>query len=156
MESLTPTTLFFYIVFIGYLIGKIRIYNMSLDLTAVLIVAVITGFFISKFRISIDENEINTAMNLFSKIGTNLFIATIGLSSGNAITKESEKKMIKYFGMGALMVCIGFGVAKTIGLIDQTINITLLKGILCGALTSTPGLTSVCEITHNEADLATI
>ena len=152
----TPTTLFFCIVFIGYLIGKIKIYKMSLDLTAILIVAVITGFFISKFCISVDKNEINTAMNLFSKLGTNLFIAAIGLSSGNAITKDSGKKMIKYSGMGVFMVCIGFGVAKIIGLIDQTINITLLKGILCGALTSTPGLTSVCEITHNEADLATM
>ena len=93
-EFITPTTLFFCIVFIGYLIGKIKIYNMSLDLTAILIVAVITGFFISKFCISIDENKINTAMNLFSKLGTNLFIAAIGLSSGNTITKESGKKML--------------------------------------------------------------
>ena len=127
---------------------------MSLDLTAILIVAVIMGFFISKFCISIDENEINTAMNLFSKLGTNLFIAAIGLSSGTSITKDSGKKTIKYFGIGAFMVCIGFGATKMISLIDETTNITLLKGILCGALTSTPGLTSVCESIHDATELA--
>lgn len=156
MELLTPTTLFFCIVVIGYLIGKIKIFNISLDLTAILVVAVIVGYFISKCCTTVVEDHFNSTMELFSKMGTNIFVAAIGLSSGNAITKRSCKKTVKYFGMGVFMVCIGFGVTKMISLMDKTMNITLLKGILCGALTSTPGLTSVCETAQNEAELATV
>ena len=79
LEFFVPTTLFFYIVVIGYLIGKIKICNMSLDLTAILVVAVIVGYFMSKFCAPIVEDDLNCVMDLFSKIGINLFVAAIGL-----------------------------------------------------------------------------
>lgn len=156
LEFFTPTTLFFGIVVIGYLIGKIKICNMSLDLTAILVVAVIAGYFISKYGTTVVEDNFYSSMELFSKMGTNIFVAAIGLSSGNAITKGSGRKTVKCFVMGVFMVCIGFGVTKMISLMDEAMNTTLLKGILCGALTSTPGLTSVCETAYHEAELASV
>ena len=43
-----------------------------------------------------------------------------------------------------------------ISVIDKAINYSSLLGILCGALTSTPGLSSVCELIGSENEIAVL
>ena len=43
------------------------------------------------------------------------------------------------------MVCISFVFANIISIVDTNIDKSILSGMLCGALTSTPGLSAICE-----------
>ena len=138
----SPTSLFFIVILIGCLLSKIKICHISFDL---LIVAIFTGWFISKFCPTVMDEDFHQAMSLFSKAGTALFVSVIAISSGFCFEGRCIKKNLLHFILGALIVGIGFISAKTILWIDMDFDKSLLLGILCGALTSTPGLSSVCE-----------
>jgi putative transport protein len=63
-------TALFIIIAFGMLIGRIRIFNFSLDISAVIFVALLLGHF--GFVVSDD----------FMKVGLLLFIFTIGIQAG--------------------------------------------------------------------------
>lgn len=160
MDSLiiiiSPTILLFAIIVIGYLIGGIRIYNISLDLAAILIVAVASGFFIARLNPQIVDYDFENGFSIFSKLGTALFISAIGFGSGRDIAQGFNKKNLVCIFIGILMSVVGIATMKIIGLIDSDLDYSLLLGILCGALTSTPGLSAVCEDVDIVPELATL
>ncbi len=45
----TPSAIVFAIIIIGYYLGRIRVGNISLDLSAILITAVLAGVLISEY-----------------------------------------------------------------------------------------------------------
>ena len=144
-SSVIPLLLLALISVLGYLIGKIKICKISLDISAVLIVAIVVGFLMSiSPDVHIGEN-FNNSLDLYSKTGTALFVCAIGVSSGTSLARGSIKKNILYFLFGALMVIGAFVCAKCIEVFDTTFDRSLLLGTLCGALTSTPALSAICE-----------
>lgn len=156
IDICTPTVLLFLIVTFGYFIGKIKIYNISLDLSAILIVAVLTGYLTSELNIPITGASFDNSMSLFSKFGTSLFISSIGLSTGLSSKENFRKNNILSFLIGSLMVMSGFVTINVIEHLDKTIDKSLLLGILCGSLTSTPGLSTVCEVEKVSSEFAVV
>lgn len=126
-------TLFFIVVFFGCLIGKIKIRNISLDISAVLILSIFVGYILSEIEIPLNSE----IMSLFSQIGTSFFISVIGISAGFSLKSISYKNIL-YFIIGVAIVLIGFVTTKMIGCIDSNISNSLLSGIFCGSMTSSP------------------
>lgn len=155
-SSLIPVVIFFVVLIVGFLIGKIKIFSISLDISAVLVVAILVGFILSIYYPAIFDEKFSNSFAQYSKLGTALFMAVVGISSGQNITKNNFKKGLLYISLGALIVSIGFVSTKIISLVDSNTERSLLLGILCGAMTSTPGLASVCEITNVDSALATV
>lgn len=153
---ISPIVLLFAIITIGYLIGRIKLYNISLDLSAILLIAVATGFLISKFTPQVISDTFQNSFSVFSKLGTALFVSAIGLNSGRDISTGFNKKNLVCFCIGALMIMVSIAAMHFIALLDKNFDRSLLLGILCGALTSTPGLSAVCENTQYISELATI
>jgi predicted RNA-binding protein with PIN domain len=77
----------------------------------------------------------------------------IGLQTGFSI-KNHSKNSVLAFVIGSFMSLSGVAVMLLLSLIDKSINYTFLLGILCGALTSTPGLSNVCERMGNGSENA--
>ncbi len=160
MESLknliTPTIIFCLIVVVGYFVGKIKVFSVSLDISAVLIVAIVLGYILSKYFSVVFDTRFEITLNQYSKLGTALFASAIGITSGQCINKNSIKRSIMCFFLGAVIVCASIITAAVISLLDKDLNKSVLLGILCGALTSTPGLAAVCEMENIAPELATI
>ena len=66
----SPLAITFAVILIGYAIGKIRIGNVSLDLSAILLVAIFWGFVMSEIDPSFINEELNNTMSAYSKLGT--------------------------------------------------------------------------------------
>lgn len=145
---LSPLSVTFIVIISGYFIGKIKFAKISLDLSGVLIVAVFMGWMLSAVgsRSSIvNVIEYETNMKFFSSFGTALFVSSIGLSTGGVLNFRNRRDM-KSIAIGSLMVCSAFIVMKIISLLDKNISESKLLGVLCGALTTTPGLSTACEL----------
>lgn len=125
---------FFLIVTIGFLIGRIKIKGISLDVSAVIFIALLFGH----FGVIIPKN--------FQQIGLVLFIFTIGMQSGPGFF-DSFKKQGKQLAILAsvLIVTSGIVTIAVTYLFDIDTNISI--GLLTGALTSTPGLAAAIDST---------
>ncbi len=144
INVISPLTVAFAVILFGYAIGKIRFCNVSLDLSAILLVAIIFGFVIAKCIPNVIDADFNSAMNSYSKLGTAIFVSVIGITAGLTL-KLSSKNTVLYFVIGSVAVFIGFAVTSLIGYIDTEIDKSILLGILSGSLTSTPALSAISE-----------
>lgn len=145
---LSPLSVAFIVIICGYLIGKIKFAKISLDLSGVLIVAVLTGWMLSSVASCssvINVIEYETNMKFFSSFGTALFVSSIGVSTGGILDFRNKKDM-KAIAIGSLMVCSAFVVMNIISEVDTNVSKSKLLGALCGALTTTPGLSAACEL----------
>ena len=145
---LSPFTLLFFIIIVGFAIGKIRIGKVSLGIAGILFVAIFLGFLINLLEAKIDVElitNIQSTMKIFSRLGTSLFVAVIGLQTGFSIKTKSKSSLLAFL-IGAIMSISGVIITLLIFTIDKAISYSSLLGILCGALTSTPGLSSVGEL----------
>lgn len=156
---LSPITLTFLIIVAGYYLGRIRAFNISLDLAAVLIAAVAAGAVFTVTPLVYDGAymaSMQSNMKTLSSLGTSLFVSAIGIISGYSVRKDSIKSSVSYTILGAAMTVCGMIAMKVISAIDSDISYSSLLGILCGALTSTPGLSAVCELPHVISEEATL
>ncbi len=134
-----PYFTLFLIVIIGFLIGNIKIKNVSLDISAILFVALVFGY----FGIKLPE--------YLKYFGLVLFIFTIGFQAGpsffETFRKEGKKLTI------LTLVIIFSGIIVTLAcatLFHFSKDIT--AGIFAGALTSTPGFAAITELSSNIQD----
>ena len=155
---LSPLNLLFFIIVAGLAIGRIRIKVFSVGIAGILFAAIFVGFLMNKL-IPNESREIianaQSTLKTFSKLGTALFVSVIGLQTGFSI-KNHSKESVFAFSIGALMSISGVLVMILVSLVDKTISYTFLLGILCGALTSTPGLSSICELIESGSDSAVL
>jgi putative transport protein len=124
----------FLIIVIGFIIGRIKIKGISLDVSAVIFVALVFGH----YGIEIPKD--------FQYIGLVLFIFTIGIQAGPSFFESFKKNgrelavlssiLIGSSGLMAFVIYYFFGIDKN-----------LVIGLLNGALTSTPGLAAVIDAT---------
>ena len=124
----------FLIIAIGFVIGRIKIKGISLDVSAVIFVALVFGHF--GYEIPKD----------FQYLGLVLFIFTIGIQAGPSFF-ESFKQNGRQLAALASILIISAGVITFcifyFGGIDKNLSI----GLLNGALTSTPGLAAAIDAT---------
>lgn len=145
---LSPILLTFFVIAAGLCIGKLKLFHISLDLAAVLLVAVAVGYVIDimySANIATEQMpQIRTYMKMFSSLGTSLFVSVIGLTTGYSINSRNRDKIAATI-IGMLMVASACITMWIILQFDCNISKSNLFGILCGALTTTPGLSVVYE-----------
>ena len=145
---LSPISITFIVIILGYYLGRVKIFKVSLDLSGVLIVAVFAGWMFSSTTCLwtiVVATEYEANMKLFSTFGSALFVSSIGLSTGSVLDFRNRRD-IKAIAIGSLMVCSAFIMMRLIGILDSNISDSKLLGVLCGALTTTPGLSAACEL----------
>ena len=148
----------FFTLIVGYYIGRIKIKNISLGLGGVLFVALIAGYafsFVAPMESTIELDNFVKDMKTYSSLGTALFVSTIGLINGYTF-KIHRKSDLSALGIGALMVASAFGLMKAIYYIDEKMSYSKLLGVLCGALTTTPGLSAASELSNVNVEEITL
>lgn len=139
-----PVTIAFFVMAIGLCIGKIKVRHISLDSAAVLLAAVAVGYLFSVTDMIADINQMNAYMKMFSALGTSLFVSVVGLTAGYALHGKTKGKLLSTT-VGMLMVASSFAAMRIVSQLHIGISDSDLLGVLCGALTSSPGLSAVCE-----------
>jgi putative transport protein len=120
------------------MLGKIKIFGVSLGVTFVLFVGILVGHF--GFTIP------NEVLHFIREFGLILFIFSIGLQVGPGFFSSFKKGGMKMNMLAASVVLLG--VATTIGLyyaFGGAIPMPMFVGILSGAVTNTPGLGAAQE-----------
>src|SRR5690554_5284704 len=124
----------FLIVALGFILGRIKIAGLSLDVSAVIFVALVFGH----FGIIIPTD--------FQYLGLVLFIFTIGIQAGPGFF-ESFKKEGRQLATFASLLIISAAVITVAVIYLFDIDKNIAVGLLTGALTSTPGLAAVIDQT---------
>ena len=153
---LSPLNLLFFVIVAGLAIGRIRIKGISVGIAGILFAAIFVGFLTNNL-IPNESPEIianaQSTLKTFSKLGTALFVSVIGLQTGFSIKNHSNNSVFAFI-IGSIMSLSGVAIMLLLSHLDKSISYASLLGILCGALTSTPGLSSVCEQICNGSENA--
>ncbi len=126
----------FLIITLGFLLGRIKIKGLSLDVSAVIFIALIFGH----FGVLIPKD--------FQYLGLVLFIFTIGIQAGPGFF-ESFKKDGRTFASLAGILIISSGLITAIIIFVFHIDKNIGIGLLTGAMTSTPGLAAAIDYTNS-------
>ncbi len=153
-------TIIFFVFLIGtfgYLIGSIKFLGIKLGTAGVLLAALIFGIIASYFpSITIGGNEIalfdealKANFSLVTKLGTALFVTSIGLIAGPKFFRTFNRKSLSYILTGIFVICIGGVLAVSFAKVDANLSMDMVIGLLTGGLTSTPGLSAAKEVALN-------
>ncbi len=126
----------FLIITLGFLLGRIKIKGLSLDVSAIIFVALVFGH----FGVSIPSD--------FQYLGLVLFIFTIGIQAGPGFF-ESFKKDGRVLASLATILIVTSGVITLLLVAFFHIDKNIAIGLLTGALTSTPGLAAAIDYTNS-------
>lgn len=139
-ETLLQSSYFalFLIVALGFILGRIQIKGLSLDVSAVIFIALLFGH----FGVIIPKE--------LGNFGLVLFIFTIGIQAGPGFFDSFRSKGKTLIILTLLIV----GSSCITGLIFKyflDIDTPSLVGLIAGALTSTPGLAVAIDSTQSSA-----
>ena len=139
-ETLLQSSYFalFLIIALGFMLGRIQIKGLSLDVSAVIFIALLFGH----FGVIIPKE--------LGNFGLVLFIFTIGIQAGPGFFDSFRSKGKTLIILTLLIV----GSASLTGLILKYvvgIDTPSLVGLIAGALTSTPGLAVAIDSTHSSS-----
>lgn len=138
IESLLQSSYFalFLIVALGFMLGRIRVKGLSLDVSAVIFIALLFGH----FGVTIPK--------ALGNFGLVLFIFTIGIQAGPGFFDSFRSK-------GKTLIILTLLVVGTACLTALAFKYTLgiqtpeLVGLIAGSLTSTPGLAVAIDSTQS-------
>ena len=138
LESLLQTSYFalFLIIALGFILGRIKIKGLSLDISAVIFIALLFGH----FGVTIPKE--------LGNIGLVLFIFTIGIQAGPGFFDSFRSKGKTLIILALLIV----GSASLAGVICKYafgLDTASIVGLIAGALTSTPGLAVAIDTTQS-------
>jgi putative transport protein len=124
----------FLIVALGFILGRINIFGLSLDVSAVIFVALVFGH----FGVVVPKD--------FQYLGLVLFIFTIGIQAGPGFFESFKKEGRQLASFATILIVIAALItAATVYIFKIDKNIAV--GLFTGALTSTPGLAAAIDIT---------
>jgi putative transport protein len=129
-----PVFALFSIIALGFLVGRIKIKGISFDVSAVIFVALIFGHFGVLIPSEIE------------RMGMVIFIFTVGIQAGPGFL-ESFKQHGRKLAMMALLIVFSGSLVTFLFMLVLNIESSIAVGLLCGALTSTPGLTVAIDAT---------
>jgi putative transport protein len=138
-----------FVIAIGVMMGKIKIFGVSLGVTFVLFV----GLAIGHFGFAIDSE----VLHFIREFGLILFIFSIGLQVGPGFFSSFKKGGMTQNMLAASVVLLS--VATTIGLFyafGGRIPMPMFVGIMSGAVTNTPGLGAAQEALRQLSDAGQI
>ena len=119
------------VISIGIMLGKIKIFGISLGITWILFVGIILGH----FGLSSDEHT----LHFVKEFGLILFIYSIGMQVGPSFFSSFKQGGITFNLLAAGVVFLGVITTYVIHVITG-LPIATMVGILSGAVTNTPGL----------------
>lgn len=119
------------VVFVGILLGKIKIAGVSLGITWILFV----GIFLSHLGMRMDPR----ALHFLKEFGLILFVYSVGLQVGPSFFSSFKKGGMTLNMLAVLIVLLGVATTYVIYKITD-LPVTTMVGILSGAVTNTPGL----------------
>lgn len=131
----------FLIIAIGIIVGKFKIKGISLDLSAVIFVALVFGH----FGIQVPP--------IFQKIGLLLFIYSVGIQAGPGFFDSFKKQGLQSVSLASILVIAG-ALTTLAAIFIFDIDNKIAVGLFAGSLTSTPGLAAAIEST--QSDMASI
>ncbi|MDR0937773.1 MAG: transporter [Mediterranea sp.] len=126
----------FLIVALGFMLGRIKIKGLSLDVSAVIFVALIFGH----YGVVIPKE--------LGNFGLVLFIFTIGIQAGPGFFDSFRSKGKTLIGITLLIVASACLTALGMKYLFD-VDTPSLVGLIAGALTSTPGLAVAIDSTHS-------
>ena len=130
--------LYAFVIAVGVLLGKIKFFGVSLGVTFVLFTGIVCGHF--GFT---GNTQILTFMQDFGLI---LFVFCIGLQVGPSFFTSFKKGGVSMnviaVGVVLLNIAVAVGLYYALG---GRIELPMMVGILCGAVTNTPGLGAANE-----------
>ncbi len=130
--------LYSFVIAVGVLLGKIKFFGVSLGVTFVLFTGIVCGHF--GFT---GNTQILTFLQDFGLI---LFVFCIGLQVGPSFFSSFKKGGVSMnlVAVGVVLLNIAVALALYYGL-NGRVELPMMVGILCGAVTNTPGLGAANE-----------
>lgn len=130
--------LYAYVIAAGVLLGKIKIFGVSLGVTFVLFTGILMGHFGFTGDIHI--------LHFIREFGLILFVFCIGLQVGPSFFSSFKKGGMTLNLLAVGIVVLNIAVTLTIYFIaNGRIELPMMVGILYGAVTNTPGLGAAQE-----------
>lgn len=130
--------LYAFVISMGVLLGKIKVFGISLGVTFVLFVGILAGHCGFTGNTSI--------LSFIQDFGLILFVFCIGLQVGPSFFSSFKKGGIRMNLLAMGIVGLNIAVALVIYFsLQGRIDIPMMVGILCGAVTNTPGLGAANE-----------
>ncbi len=119
------------LISIGLLLGKIKIFGISLGVTWILFL----GLFVSYKGVNLSLETIH----FLRDFGLILFVYSIGLQVGPGFFSSLKKNALTTNLLAATIVILGIAIT-TIFIYTTSTKFNILVGIMSGAVTNTPGL----------------
>ena len=143
--------LYAFVIAAGVLLGKIKVFGVSLGVTFVLFVGILVGHFGFTGNTSI--------LNFVQDFGLILFVFCIGLQVGPSFFSSFKKGGVAMNMVAVGIVALNIAVALILYFALQgRVDIPMMVGILCGAVTNTPGLgaanEALTQINYNGPQMA--
>ncbi len=130
--------LYAFVISVGVLLGKIKFFGISLGGTFVLFVGIMVGHF------GFTGNP--AILSFIQDFGLILFVFCIGLQVGPSFFSSFKKGGVTLNLLAVGIVALNIAVALAIYFALQgRVEIPMMVGILCGAVTNTPGLGAANE-----------
>ena len=126
---------------LGVLLSRIRICGVSLGVTWILFVGIVAGH----FGLTVEHN----VLHFIKEFGLILFVYSVGLQVGPGFFSSFKKGGLTLNAVAVMIVLMSVLLAYTIHLVTGTSLVTMV-GVLCGAVTNTPGL-GAAQQTYLEA-----
>ena len=126
---------------IGVLLSRIKFWGVSLGVTWILFVGIVAGH----FGLTVEPN----ILQFIKEFGLILFVYSVGLQVGPGFFSSFKKGGLTLNAVAVMTVFISVIIAYIIHLVTGTSLVTMV-GVLCGAVTNTPGL-GAAQQTYLEA-----
>jgi putative transport protein len=119
------------VITLGLLLGRIKVKNISLGLTWVLIVGIVFGYFNLNLNVEL--------LHFLREFGLVLFVYSLGLQVGPGFFASFKKGGLQLNML--VLITIFISIFTAVGVYYATgTPITAIVGILSGAVTNTPGM----------------
>lgn len=139
------------VILLGYLLGRISIRGVTLGTAGVFIVALIVGAVFKDSIVAIKVSEAGdfaTAFKTMENLGLVFFVTSVGFIAGPNFFTNLKKYFTSYILLGIIIIlfggltCAGCYFVGVGSEADHDYFISMLVGILSGALTSTPAFSA--------------
>ncbi len=126
------------VISLGVLLGRVRIFGVSLGVTFILFVGILMGHFGFTGNLQI--------INFIQDFGLILFVYCIGLQVGPSFFSSFKKGGVSMnlIAVGAILLNIAVMILLWLCLFGKE-DLPMMVGVLCGAVTNTPGLGAANE-----------
>ena len=130
-------------IFLGLLLGKIKIAKISLGITWVLFV----GIIISALGVTLNAGM----LHIIKEFGLILFVTAVGLQVGPTFFNSFKKGGLAMNLMALTNVALGVLITYIIAKVANE-SLTDMAGVYTGALTNTPGLSAAQQAVTDAGD----